>query len=80
MSADEDASFNGDFAAGGTGFVGVEQDNPSAEDSETDGVEIGKEPESWAAGAFGGRECNTILCFECSQGLALLGFCSLQSR
>lgn len=81
MSADEDASFDGDFAAGGTGSDGVEVDDPSAEDSESDGVGIsGMEPEPWAAGGFGGRECDIVLCFECSQGLALLVFCSLQSR
>ena len=80
MSADENASFNGDFAAGGTVSDGVEVDDPTAEDSESDGVEFsGMKPELWAAGGFGGRECDIVLCLECSQSLALLGVCSLQS-
>lgn len=88
VRADEDASSDGDVAAGSDGF---ELDDPSAEgsepapidpddvDLESDGVENGgTEPGRLAIGDCEGRECDIGLWLE--GGLAQLGFLSLQTR
>ncbi|KAF6222540.1 hypothetical protein HO173_004010 [Letharia columbiana] len=91
--ADEGAPPEGDLVAGGAGMECVELDGPTAEDPRPDRIDpddadrgsvsvkvSGTEPKSGAAGAFGGRECDIVLCLERFQGLAQIESSFLQSR